>query len=323
MNPYTRLIVTFAIIIGSLVAGYITQQLTKNFKGEKIAAFRKMLQNVAIFFFMPFGASLSLWGLAKPSPELLLLPFFGIVSYICGGYLAIKAAKLLKLSNKLTGSLYCCGTFTNLGAIGGIVSLFFVGEASIAIVALYRIFEEIYYFGISFPVAKSYSLDKNRTGDTQNKKNIFSPAVGFIVIALTIGIMLNLNNVYRPDYVSPIASTSILISTFLLLFTIGMTLRFTTIGKYWKECVSICGIKFICLPIIIISLAYLFNLNQIENGLPLKTVAILSCMPVAMTALIPPSLFDLDIDLANACWIVSTTGLIFVLPALIFLLPHL
>lgn len=323
MNPYTRLTLTFAIIIGSLTAGYIMQKLTKNFKEEQLTAFRKMLQNIAIFFFMPLGASLSLWGLAKPSPELLLLPFFGVISYICGGYLAIKAAKLLKLSNIQTGSLYCCGTFTNLGAIGGIVSLFFVGEASIAIVSLYRLLEEVYYFGISFPVAKRYSLDKNSAKDAKNRKNIFSPAVGFIVIALTIGILLNLNNVCRPDFVSPVASTSILISTFLLLFTIGMTLHFTTIGKYWKECVSICGIKFICIPVIIISLSYLFNLNQIENGLPLKTVAILSCMPVAMTALIPPSLFNLDIDLANACWIVSTAGLSFVLPGLIFLLPLL
>ncbi len=46
-------------------------------------------------------------------------------------------------------------------------------------------------------------------------------------------------------------------------------------------------------------------------------------MPVAMTALVPPSLFNLDLDLANACWVFSTAGLIVVLPALLIILPLL
>ena len=52
-------------------------------------------------------------------------------------------------------------------------------------------------------------------------------------------------------------------------------------------------------------------------------VAILASMPVAMNALIPPSLFDLDLDLANACWVFTTLALIVVLPILVFVLPLL
>jgi hypothetical protein len=44
-------------------------------------------------------------------------------------------------------------------------------------------------------------------------------------------------------------------------------------------------------------------------------------MPVAFNALIPPSLYNLDLDLANSCWLVSTSLLIFVLPAL-YLVIH-
>ena len=42
-----------------------------------------------------------------------------------------------------------------------------------------------------------------------------------------------------------------------------------------------------------------------------------------MTALVPPTLFHLDVDLANACWIFSTLGLVAVLPLLMLLLPRL
>ena len=69
--------------------------------------------------------------------------------------------------------------------------------------------------------------------------------------------------------------------------------------------------------------AYLCGLGEIENGLPLKVVAILASMPVAMNALIPPSLFDLDLDLANACWVFTTLELIVVLPILVIVLPLL
>jgi predicted permease len=43
-------------------------------------------------------------------------------------------------------------------------------------------------------------------------------------------------------------------------------------------------------------------------------------MPVAFTALIPPSIYDLDIDLANSCWFITTSLLMAVLPGLLFVL---
>jgi hypothetical protein len=39
-------------------------------------------------------------------------------------------------------------------------------------------------------------------------------------------------------------------------------------------------------------------------------------MPVAFNALIPPSIYDLDLDLANSCWFFTTSLLVVVLPLL-------
>jgi len=52
-------------------------------------------------------------------------------------------------------------------------------------------------------------------------------------------------------------------------------------------------------------------------------VLILSSMPVAFNALIPPSIYDLDLDLANSCWFVTTALLVFVLPALLVIIQWL
>jgi len=43
-------------------------------------------------------------------------------------------------------------------------------------------------------------------------------------------------------------------------------------------------------------------------------------MPVAFNALIPPSIYDLDLDLANSCWFFTTALLIIILPLLLILL---
>ena len=68
------------------------------------------------------------------------------------------------------------------------------------------------------------------------------------------------------------------------------------------------------MPLIISATAFLFGFGEIEEGLPLKIVIILSSMPVAFTAIIPPSIYDLDLDLANSCWLVTTLSLALILP---------
>jgi hypothetical protein len=94
------------------------------------------------------------------------------------------------------------------------------------------------------------------------------------------------------------------------------------VRDYLKECVSVSVsvLKFILVPILATSLAYMFGFGQIDNGLPLKDVMILAAMPVAFNALIPPSIYDLDLDLANSCWLFTTALLVIVLPVLLILI---
>jgi hypothetical protein len=92
------------------------------------------------------------------------------------------------------------------------------------------------------------------------------------------------------------------------------------VRDYLQECASVAVIKFILVPILATSLTYLFGFSQIDNGLPLKVVMILAAMPVAFNALIPPSIYDLDLDLANSCWFFTTALLVIVLPLLLILI---
>ena len=196
----------------------------------------------------------------------------------------------------------------------------FFGEKAIAIVALFRICEEMFYFGISFPVAR-------RLGGGEGAFRLRSfrpdPVLLLILTALGLGLALNMLGVPRPAPLGTVAAAAMLLATVLFLFAIGLGLRLSRVSCYAREAAALAIVKFIGVPLLLVPLAALAGLGSIDGGLPLRVVTVLSCMPVAMTALVPPALFGLDVDMANALWIFSTLALVVILPVLYFVLPLL
>ena len=321
-----RLLITLGIIFVSLAAGYAVRchvaSGRSRFSEDDVVRLRKRLQLVALFFLMPFSAMLSLWGLPSPDSRLLTLPLLGVTAFIVGGLVSIPVARMLGLSRPQTGSFYCCATFTNLGAVGSLVAVVFLGESTIALAALYRLCEEMFYYGVAYPVAQWYG--QAAAGQRFSLRGLrFDPLLWLVLLALGVGIALNLGGVPRPEAGRIAATVFVLLTTTFFLFAIGLGLRVSRLSGHVRAGLAVSLIKFACVPLVIVSLAWAIGLGDIDNGLPLRAVAIFACMPVAMNALVPPSLFNLDLDLANACWIFSTLGLVVVLPLLLVLLPLL
>ena len=322
-----RLFLTLIIIFVSLVAGYAFQQWVRNgrtrFSEEVLRPIRLTIQKTAMFGLIPFSAMLSLWGLPSPDPKLLTLPVLGVLSWICGGILALVLSRRLQLVRRQTGSMYCCGTFTNIGAVGSLVAVMHYGEQAIAYTSLYRLCEEVFYFSIAYPVARWFSLPEGENPRFTLRGFRFEPVLRVVLAALALGLGLNFAGVPRPEFMGSVAAFSMILGTICFLLSIGMGLRLSRMTCYARQSAAISFIKFLAVPVVITLLAILFGLGEIDNGLPLKVVCILAAMPVAMNALIPPSLFDLDLDLANACWVFTTVELVVILPVLAIILPLL
>ena len=319
-----RLLLTLTIIFVSLLAGYGIRQWVSSGRAPlsetALLRLRLIIQKAAMFGLIPVSAMLSLWGLPSPDPRLLSLPVLGLAAWTAGGALALLFARLMRLSPAKTGSLYCCGTFTNIGAVGTLVAVMYFGEQAIAIASLYRLCEEMFYFSVALPVARRFG-EKPREGSARRFR--LDPVLAAIVAALALGLALNLAGVSRPAAFGVLSSAAMLAGTVCFLLSIGMGLRLSRMACHAKESAAVSLIKFVLVPVLITSLAMLAGLGGVEDGMPLKVVAILSAMPVAMNALIPPSLFDLDLDLANACWVFTTLELVVVLPIIILILPLL
>lgn len=320
----SRLIVSVVLIFVSLALGYVWRKsvLAKQGSNNHLICLRDRLQFLAFFVLIPFSSMLSLWGLPTPDQRLLLFPLLGISAWTAGGILGLLFASLAHFSRAGKGSLFCCATFSNIGAVGTLVCVVFFGEVSIAYVALYRLFEEIFYYGLAIPVATRFKGDEACEVRVQGMR--ISRLLCLVIAALVTGLILNRLHVPRPEVLGHLSAAMSITAAVLALFSIGLGLRLSRLAGYKCACLGIVLIKFLCVPCLVTGLAYLLGFASIDAGLPIKITLLLASMPVAMNALLPPALLSLDLDMANACWLMSTLALAIVLPVLaFFILPLL
>jgi predicted permease len=319
---FPRLLFSFSIIVFGILLGYAIQVLSA--RGlirlpASLDALRKGLQRTALLFVNPVAIVGATWIVSIRHVGLAALPFVGLFAIVTGGLLALGAARMLALPPKKTGALFCCGAFTNIGSIGALVCYLFLGEPGFALVPIYKIFEELSYYSTGFPIARYYSGSSAAEGRWDRVKGLArDPLIIVSVASLLLGGALNLSGLERPVVYGTINAVFIPLGAFMLLVSIGLALRLRRVGDYLKEGASVAAIKYALVPLMASTLAWGLGFGSIDGGLPLKVVMILSAMPVAFNALIPPSIYDLDLDLANSCLLITMTLLVIVLPALLF-----
>ena len=117
--------------------------------------------------------------------------------------MAVLLARAWGLNRKQTGSYFACGSFSNIGSIGALVVFVFLGEEGFAYVPLYKLFEEVVYFAIGFPVAKGFSLapgaDRAESVAVRLKAILGDVFVAAAFVSIAAGGALNLAGVERPE----------------------------------------------------------------------------------------------------------------------------
>jgi hypothetical protein len=321
----SKFVYSLSVIAFGLALGYLIQVAAGRGRIRlplSIDALRKSLQRGALLFVNPVAIVGAVWVVNVGSVKLAALPLVGVFALLAGGALALTAAKLLNLGHKKTGALFGCGSFTNIGSIGALVCFVVLGEAGFALVPIYKMFEELFYYAVGFPIAKYFSgkgaAEEEGTG-WRAKRLLRDPFILTALASILIGGLLNFSGLERPAFYGALNRILVPLGTVMLLTSIGLAMRFRRVRGYLRESAAVAAIKFALVPILAMALAYSAGLGTVEDGLPLKVVLILSSMPVAFNALIPPSIYDLDLDLANSCWLVTTALLIVVLPIQLWL----
>ena len=312
----------FVLIIGTL-SGYLFKILSNKYEFVDPETLKKLavfLQKLGMIWLMSITYIGSLWIFKIDSIiEIISLPFVGVISIITGGGLALLLAKYFNYNRLDTGSLFSCGFFANTVSLGGMICFFYLGEEGYAFVPIFTFFMRLFYYGIGFPVSRMHSNDFNQEESIAKKLiEILKDPFFYIGIgSVILGLLLNISPLVRPTIYATINEIAIPLTTFVLLFSVGLNLRLSHVSNYIKECLYISLIKFLAVPLITLILVLLFNYQSINNGLPLKVSLIMSSMPVAFNSVITANIYNLNVDMVNSCWIFTNFGIILVLPFLL------
>lgn len=320
----THLLSTLALMFGSLALGYTYRLYVGRRHPARLESLKGLataLQRTSIIAITPLVLINTFWGLRLGGGTLVLFPFIGAASHVIGGIAALLIARRMGLGRRQTGSMFTSGAFTNLGSFGSLVAFMFYGEAGYALAVLFRLLEPLLYYSVGFPMAKLFA-DETPAG-TRFSIDLRALAHDVLILlpilSIAAGTALRWSGLSRPELLGGLISPLILLSTAMMLTSVGLNMRPAALRDNMREAGAVAAIKFIVLPLSLAAIGFALGYHRIDGGLPFRVLVTLSAMPVAFNALIPPSLYRLDMDLANSAWILTTGMLVLVLPLLYFI----
>jgi predicted permease len=314
-----RLLFVLSISFGSIAAGYLVRRIARSRlpgADDVLRTVSRRLKLSAFFFLNPVALISTFWGIGALDPMVLGLPFLGILSVLVGMTGSMLAIRFLKIPPFRAGSVFTCGTFANILTMGGLVAYTLFREPGYALVQLFTMVMSPIYYLMGYPIAANIGNGRTpvfKIGSTTLKEN---PFLIFPLAAIAIGIGMRFTGIARPAFLASVVGFIVPTVAAVLGFAIGITLRFTGFRSYLREIAVIVAIRHLLLPAIMIPVAVLFGFVGVLDGLPFKILIIVSVMPVAFNALVPPAIYGFDLDLANSAWIVSTALLAIIVPAL-------
>jgi len=185
---------------------------------------------------------------------------------------------------------------------------------------LFTMLVAVCYYLLGYPISNNIGKGESRYFRVDPEVLKSKPFLFIPPASIAAGLILNALSIPCPGLLGSLIGVLVPCLSALLGFSIGITLRFATIGSYKVEIGLVMLIKFLIVPVVMIPIGLVLGLHQISDAIPFKMLIVLSFMPVAFNALVPPAIFGFDLDLANAAWIVTTASLIVIIPVLYFTL---
>lgn len=323
-----KLMLPVVVIGGGLAIGYILRRwyLAGEPEGEpRLGHVSRVLKLIGIGVFSPPVVLIAMLSRPLSGSEVWSMALLGATALLTGAVTGRAIIALREPPDREAGAFLGCAAMTNILSFGGLICFVFWGNGALQLTYLFKLFEQVLYFGIFYTWCSLYSPDlpPDRRGVIQSFQR--NP-ITLVPLATVIGgVTANtwLFRTYGPTFQLPeiclgINNVAVPLQTGLMAFAVGLTMAPARVGGYKVEIGYIAGIKFGVMPAVTALLAMgLHSLGLLsESGL--RVAVVLSAMPVAFNALIPPSLYHLDEDLANSCWMVTTACLLILVPVLYF-----
>lgn len=307
-----KLIFLLSDMIFPLLLGYLLQQ--KGWLSEQIC---KQLILCNILILGTVLSILSCWTLPLRW-ELAWLPAFGILLSFIPGAAACCFVRS-KYQNLLDqGSYLLSATLSNIGTLGGLGAFVLFGEAGFAYTQIVAFFQNLVLFLICFPLAQ-YCQQQSSPEKASNLPFRLLPLLltrnQLPVLGLLGGMLLYGSGIPRPAALGDIFTPLVHISAWIALIPVGYSLNFRSVQKYYLPSLDLLPIKFVLTPVLTYFIARLFFQDPDIIG----TLLLLASVPTGINAVVTARLYNLNLHIPGAAFILTTLVFLIVIYPAFFL----
>lgn len=301
-------------LLGPVLVGYLCVRY-----GLVKREWSKHIQRKTILFLAPPVMFLAMWSLKIPGIDILGLPIIAILCGVGGMAVAYPIAKRLRLSRQGTGAFILAAGWSNTWLIGAYLCFLLFGQQGFALASMYNILNPALTYVVGFGVAGAFSPDRTVVSTWDAVRNFFSDPVSILPnVGMLAGLAMNLAGVEPGLWSEDISTYLIPIFTVISMFAVGMTMSVHRTQEFLRPILAQSAIKFLVWPAITLAAIFTFRGNMLHDPVTFRVLMVQSFMPVAMQAMMLCNLFDLDMDLVNALWLVTNLLSLLTLPALIY-----
>ena len=312
-NEQLRIIYVFTDLILPLICGYFFHK--KHILSDHT---NTILIKFNIIVILMLLAIFSFWTLPL-TLNMLWLPMFGILYTIVPGLIAAFTFGK-RFTNYLDRGAYIITCMlSNIGTLGGLCAFILYGEPGFAYVQLVATPQNILLVVLAFPIAQ-YFKDKQKAAEAKTKLRLSIREMFFTVnqlpfVGMLIGISLHQSGINRPDCISNFFPYLVHISSWISLLPVGFLINFADAGKCYRQILSMLPIRFIIVPLIFFTLAKSLYAEQTI----IAVLLLIALTPSAINAVLTARLYQLNISITTAAFIMTTTIFIVGVFPLLFL----
>jgi predicted permease len=208
------------------------------------------------------------------------------------------------------GSHLLTVTFNNALFLPVPLTLIFIGEVGIPPIAIYSITQMMLLATLGTFMASAYSTNGNDIQATMKKVLTFPP-----LLAAVIGLVLLLSGLIIPPEVEPILDGNSFVTTYLALFTVGLSLGLGSRIKRSRRSFETITIRQFVVPLVVGLLLLVAGFSAVTRNI----ILLQALMPPGVFTAIYASAMDLDAETAATN---VTLGTILLLPV-VLMMPFL
>lgn len=296
MEVLLRLSVLFVDMVIPWILGYAAAQT--RYRSERMCNF---LLNANIIIFWPLMGILSMWSI-RLEKSLLLLVVLGMIHYAVPGILGWFECRR-KFTDPLDqGSYFLMALLPNNITIGFISSFILFGETGVALTQIMTSCAMPVNFLVSYPFGQYFGNLGGVSGIPKPTiKNLLFSKNQLPTLGVILGVVLNISGIERPEIFTAVLATTVHISAWAFLYSVGHAMEFSHMKRYWKIGFEVLKYKFIVAPIAVAIFAYLFFKDTTVIG----TAITISFSPIAIFAIVISQIYRLNYHMTITGMLIS------------------